>query len=176
MSPQEYSDVRGQEADGMEYSKELRAKVVERALARTDTQEVLAKEFGIGRSTIQNWVRQYRASGENPLAGGEKRPQAWTREERLDALLTTHGLSEEELGRWCRQHGVHTHHLLQWRRELIEGGGEQSKASKEARSLREENRGLKKELRRKEKALAETTALLVLKKKAVSIWGEPEDD
>ena len=46
----------------------------------------------------------------------------------------------------------------------------------EARSLRQENRDLKKELRRKEKALAETAALLVLKKKAASIWGEPEDD
>jgi hypothetical protein len=42
--------------------------------------------------------------------------------------------------------------------------------------VREENRTLKKELRRKDKALAETTALLVLKKKAASIWGEPEDD
>ena len=46
----------------------------------------------------------------------------------------------------------------------------------ETRSLRQENRDLKKELRRKEKALAETAALLVLKKKAASIWGEPEDD
>jgi transposase len=176
MSPLVNREGRGLERDGMEYSKEFRAKVVERALARTDTQEVLAEEFGIGRSTIQNWVRQYRALGENPLAGRDKRPQAWTKEERLDALLATHGLSEEELGRWCRQHGVHTHHLVQWRRELIEGGSEQADLNKEARSLREENRGLKKDLRRKEKALAETTALLVLKKKAALIWGENEDD
>ena len=91
-------------------------------------------------------------------------------------MLATYGLGEEELGRWCRQHGVHTHHLVQWRRELIEGGSEQANLSKEARSLREENRVLKKDLRRKEKALAETTALLVLKKKAALIWGESEDD
>jgi hypothetical protein len=34
----------------MEYSQEFRAKVVERALARKETQEVLAEEYGIGRS------------------------------------------------------------------------------------------------------------------------------
>jgi transposase len=33
---------------------------------------------------------------------------------------------------------------------------------------------LEQELRRKERALAETAALLVLRKKAQAIWGEPE--
>ncbi len=46
----------------------------------------------------------------------------------------------------------------------------------EMRALRQEVRTLKKELRRKDKALAETAALLVLKKKAAAIWGETEDD
>jgi transposase-like protein len=69
---------------------------------------------------------------------------------------------------------LHTHHLERWRRELIEGRGKGLESK--LRVLREENRTLKKALRRKEKALAETAALLVLKKKAVSIWGELEDD
>lgn len=106
----------------------------------------------------------------------DKRPQSWTTEERLEALLATHGLAEEELGSWCREHGVHTHHLAQWRRELVEGSSQKVNGSADTRALREENRALKKELRRKDKALAETTALLVLKKKATSIWGEVEDD
>ena len=91
--------------------------------------------------------------------------------------MQTHGLSDEELGAWCRSQGLHTHHLVQWRRELLAGASAGSKASPSAmRALRDEVRTLKKELRRKDKALAETTALLVLKKKAASIWGEPEDD
>jgi transposase-like protein len=94
----------------------------------------------------------------------------------LEALIETAGLSEEELGSWCRGHGLHTHHLAQWRRELA-GERTGGKASQETlRALQAENRELKKALRRKEKALAETAALLVLKKKAQAIWGEREDD
>lgn len=101
------------------------------------------------------------------------KPQSWSREHRLEALLETHSLSEEELGKWCRERGLHTHHLKQWRQDLA---SESSPSDAEAKALRQENRELKKDLRRKEKALAETSALLVLKKKAAAIWGENEDD
>jgi transposase-like protein len=94
----------------------------------------------------------------------------------LNALIESSALSADELGAWCRGQGLHTHHLERWRRELIEGQGRGKGSQSTLRSLREENRSLKKELRRKEKALAETAALLVLKKKAASMWGEPEDD
>jgi transposase len=160
----------------MQHSEELKAKVIERALRGGSTQDALAEEFGVSRSTVQNWMRQHRASGVRPLDSKDKRPQCWTREERLEALLATHGLAEQELGSWCRERGIHTHHLAQWRRELVEGSSEKAAGVSEARALRQENRALKKELRRKDKALAETTALLVLKKKASSIWGEIEDD
>ena len=46
----------------------------------------------------------------------------------------------------------------------------------ELRALRIENKQLKKEVTRKNSALAEATALLILKKKADLIWGEPEDE
>jgi len=160
----------------MQYSQEVKAKLIERALRGGSTQDVLAEEFGISRSTVQNWMREYRASGDRPLTQKDKRPQSWTTEERLEALLATHGLAEQELGSWCRERGVHTHHLAQWRRELVEGSNEKVIGTGETRALRQENHALKKELRRKDKALAETAALLVLKKKAASIWGEVEDD
>jgi len=105
-----------------------------------------------------------------------KRPQDWTGEERLQALIETAGLSEEQVGSWCRGHGLHTHHLAQWRRELTAGRPGDQGSQETVRALRAENRELKKALRRKEQALAETAALLVLKKKAASIWGEREDD
>jgi transposase-like protein len=160
----------------MQYSQEVKAKLIERALRGESTQDALAEQFGISRRTVQNWVREYRASGDRPLTQKDKRPQSWTTEERLEALLASHGLAEEALGAWCRERGVHTHHLAQWRRELVEGSNEKVIGAVETRALREENRALKKELRRKDKALAETAALLVLKKKAASIWGEVEDD
>jgi len=161
----------------MEHSKELREAVVRKALTEEIGQEALAKEFGVSRSSVQNWLRVYRKSGAGMVTKKERRPQEWTVEERLGALMQTHGLSAEELGAWCRGQGVHTHHLVQWRRELLESASAGSKESHSAvRAMREELRALKKELRRKDKALAETAALLVLKKKAASIWGEPEDD
>ena len=159
----------------MEHSKQLREAVVCKALGGDVPQEVLAKEFGVSRTSVQNWLREYRNTGAGVVMKRERRPQEWTVEERLEALMQTHGLADEELGAWCRGQGLHTHHLGQWRRELLESAG--SKESQRAmRALREEVRTLKKELRRKDKALAETTALLVLKKKAATIWGEPEDD
>ena len=160
----------------MQYSQEVKAKLIERALRGESTQDALAEQFGISRRTVQNWVREYRASGDRPLTQKDKRPQSWTTEERLEALLASHGLAEEELGAWCRERGVHTHHLAQWRRELVEGLSQKVTGAGETRALRQENHALKKELRRKDKALAETAALLVLKKKAASIWGEVEDD
>ena len=110
----------------MQYSKELRAKVVERALGGGSTQDGLAEEFGVSRSTVQNWMREHRASGVTSLGRKDKRPQSWTREERLDAVLATHALGEDELGAWCRERGLHTHHLAQWRRELVEGPSEKA--------------------------------------------------
>ena len=68
---------------------------------------------------------------------------------------------------------MHTHQLKRWGQDALlgTGGGKARAEQAEARRLREENRLLKKELRRKDKALAETTALLVLKKKPSRFGG-----
>lgn len=107
----------------------------------------------------------------------ERRPQDWSPEERFWALVETEGLSEEERGAWCRRQGLHTHHLVQWRGEMLASrdGPGAAAGQTELRRLREENKALRKDLRRMEAALAETSALRVLKKKAASIWGENED-
>ena len=71
----------------MEYSVEFREQVIEKALSSGQGQEVLAEEFGIGRSTLQKWLRDYRNSGEQSLAKQEKRPADWSEEERFAAVL-----------------------------------------------------------------------------------------
>ena len=160
----------------MQYSELIRREILGKALSGEMTHSRLAEEYGVGRSTIGKWLRDDRHRGMQRLASTDQRPQSWNREQRLNALLETHALSDEERGAWCRQRGVHTHHLEQWRRELVEGSAQPVGGGVETRSLRQENLVLKKELRRKEKALAEAAALLVLKKKASSFWGETEDD
>jgi len=156
------------------YSTQIRENAVKKALTGHATKRQIADKMGVGLSTLQRWVRETQKYGEPSMAKHEKRPQDWTREERLNALLETAKLSEEELGAWCRQKGIHTHHLKKWHKEFTQ---EQPNGQvSEVKNLKKEVKDLKKELNRKDKALSETSALLVLKKKADAIWGDQEED
>jgi transposase-like protein len=106
-----------------------------------------------------------------------RRPQDWTAEEKLQAVIEAAGLSEAELGEFLRRQGLHETQLQQWRDEVLAGLEQHpkrgsKKSSPEARRVRE----LERELARKEKALAEAAALLVLQKKVRSILGDEADD
>ena len=101
-----------------------------------------------------------------------KRPQDWSAEEKLAAVLEAAALSEENLGVFLRTRGLHDAQLQQWRDQMLIGL--EPKAVKRSESKR--IHALEKELRRKDMALAETAALLVLKKKAQEIWGDEDDD
>lgn len=89
----------------------------------------------------------------------------------MDVVVRAEGLEGEDLGAFLRGEGVHLAELEQWRelaREALSGARRKA-PSKELRQL-------KAELARKEKALAETAALIVLKKKVAAIWGDEDDD
>ena len=79
---------------------------------------------------------------------------------------------------YCREKGIYTHHIKQWKQEVIQAntGANRQDDKAQLKTLKEENKPLKQELRRKEKVLAETAALLVLKKKAQQIWGSDADN
>jgi transposase-like protein len=163
----------------MEYPKAFKERIVKKALGMEMTQEAFVKAHGISRSSLQKWLRDARRGAVTEVAKNtEKRPQDWSAQERFAALVESSALAEQERGAWCRRHGLHSHHLQQWKRDAIAGSGAKACAQDKAqmRKLREQNRRLNKELRRKDKALAETSALLVLKKKAHLIWGDDEDD
>ena len=81
----------------MNFSSSLRERVVAEALSRSQTQGEIAEQFGVGRSTVQNWLRQSRKNG-SKMDSKTKKPQSWSREQRLEALLETHQLSEEAPG------------------------------------------------------------------------------
>ena len=149
----------------------------------------LGDEVGVHPSTLSRWLIE--AATVRSMAkrktrkqtaekqDGMKRPQDWRPEEKLQAVLEAASLSEEELGEFLRRRGLHQAQLDEWR-ELVTkaaldnlGGSRRSRrTSPEAKRIRE----LEKELHRKDKALAETAALLVLKKKVDAIWGDVDDD
>jgi len=135
----------------------------------------LSQELGISQSTLSRWLRERITLGLNGEHMGQRRPEDWSAEEKLEALLNYGKLAEEQKGAFLREKGLHEAHLGRWKTELIEamklkpfGGGKKDPQQKRIAAL-------EKELRRKEAALAEAAALLVLKKKADAIWGESED-
>jgi transposase-like protein len=109
-----------------------------------------------------------------------RRPRDWSGKERFEAILDSNSLKGNELGAYLRKKGLTTSHLEKWKQEFI-NSTEKSKVgrppkSPEEKLLLKENKALKRDLHRKDKALAETSALLILKKKAQEIWGTPEDE
>ena len=103
----------------------------------------------------------------------------WSPEEKFEAVIKAAQLAEVELGEYLRRAGLHSSDLAQWRKDVLGALAEQSrgrpKLPAELVELRKRNEQLEQDLRRKEKALAEASALLVLKKKAELIWGVRED-
>lgn len=131
----------------------------------------VADDMNVSYVTLKNWVKRKSLDDVSASAAKEKRPQDWQRDEQLAALMETHGLDEEALQAWCRERGIFPHHLDTWRRNFIT---EQAPApvpeGRVLKSLKSEVDELKAELRRKDKALAEAAALLVLQKKFRALW------
>ena len=159
----------------MPYSERFKQQMVAKmAGPRAISASALAKEVGVSQPTLSGWLRRAKvgAMAKTKKIKAAKRPQDWTAAEKLGAVREAIGLAEEELGAYLRGRGLKQTHLDQWRQQMLTGleaasGRRSSKPSPEARRIRE----LEKELDRKEKALAEAAALLVLKKKAEAIWG-----
>lgn len=175
----------------MEYTDRFRSKMVRKMLGPSGvTATALAAKVGVPQPTLSRWLREAATLGAMSTEHDDDapappatpaKPRQWTPEEKLRVIGAAHGLEGEALGALLRREGVHLAELEEWRRAAQQalgapgGTGRAKVARGEARRVRE----LERELRRKDKALAEVTALLVLKKKAAAIWGtegEDEDD
>lgn len=162
----------------MGYSIQIKEAVLQKVLSGSKPHHEISQDFGVGRSTIGKWLRQYKKDGNINLKSKAKRPKDWTSEQRISALIETGSMTSEDCVVWCRKKGIFPHHLEQWRKDAICGMSniaDKQQVEKE-KQYKKEISFLKRDLSRKEKALAETAALLVLKKKAQAIWGEPEAD
>ena len=131
--------------------------------------------LGIGNWTPNEGATQTWGDVAEALAGGKK-SGGWTAAARLDAVVTTASLSEEEKNAWCRAQGLYPSELAHWR-EAATGALERPGAAVKTPSVAEGRRvrELERELRRKEKALAEAAALLVLSKKREAIFHKDAD-
>jgi len=169
------------------FSQSFKKQAVEKALNRLDniTLKEVADTLGVGLSSLSRWILQAKKQELETMSPNErmnmtkdKRPQDWTLEERLNMIITCSLLEEVDLGEYCRKQGLYPHHIAQWKLDFANGNNANNKTTShtEIKTLKHENKALRKELHRKDKALAETAALLVLKKKVNEIWGNDEDN
>lgn len=158
------------------YSKEFKESVLQRLEPPTqDTVTSLSKELNISRATIYQWIR---AKESQPK---ELKPTTkWSSKDKFHAVLETATLTQEELAAYCRRKGLYLEDLNNWREQCIKANTADAKdpvkLEEDLQAEKRRSRELENELRIKEKALAETAALLVLRKKAQAIWGDPEVD
>ena len=139
----------------------------------------LAKEIGVCQPTLSRWKKSYGKVKGMSKDREQRRPRDWSAEERLGALRETGKMTEEELGSYLRREGIHSVQLEQWAKEFLEGQKALSPGGAKRRLVSEDKKKIKeleRDLRRKDRALAEATALLILKKKAELIWGLVEDE
>jgi transposase-like protein len=168
------------------YNQSFKEQAVEKALSRSDgtTLAEITESLGIGASTLHKWMVKSRNQAlgldterDSARISGvrkEKRPQDWSPEERLEMVIACGSLDEAAMSELCRERGLYAHHVIQWKQDFIIGSTANERA--DAKGLKGEVRELKKELNRKDRALAETAALLVLQKKVNAIWGNDEDN
>lgn len=157
------------------YSSEFKEAIVSKLVNRGDqTIEEICKREGVGKSTAVNWLRA-RVNIANMAK--QKITKKWTPEEKLKAIIETSLMSEEELGVFLRREGLHSHQLQEWREEVLKGLQSAPRKSQSKKDERDERiKSLEHELRRKDKALAEASALLILQKKIDLIWGSKSED
>jgi transposase-like protein len=107
-----------------------------------------------------------------------KSPRQWSAEEKFQVVLEAAALSADELGAFLRRKGLHAAQLEEWRSIVAQSATAALATSKSNKRSPERKKiaALERELLRKDKALAEVTALLALKKKLEAILGEEDDD
>jgi hypothetical protein len=157
-----------------EYSEAFKEQALAKVFRRGDrTIESVAEELNMSVLTLKGWMKKTLPNDQTRAVRKEKRPEDWRVEERLLALQESHGLEGEPLHAWCREKGLFSHQLAQWKADFcgLAGATESREGVRELRALKAENQRLQRELSRKEKALAEAAALLVLQKKYQALWG-----
>lgn len=164
----------------MRYSSGFKNSMVQR-MAGTNpvSANALSQEVGVAQGTLSRWLRAASTLGTMSKRKDAVKPKStrqWTAEEKHRVVVEASSLSEDELGEFLRKKGLHSAQIEEWTAlavaALDTSKPRRRKASPEAKRTKE----LERELRRKEKALAEVAALLVLKKKAQEIWGDEDDD
>jgi transposase-like protein len=161
------------------YSLERKAAILKKLLPPLNMSVAeLSRQENISNVTLYAWRKQMRERG-HVVPGSQLSPEQWSAEAKVAVVAETLTLSEVELSEYCRKRGLFPNQVKMWKEACLNS---QRPAVKSSAAAREETRqdkkrirSLEKELHRKDRALAEAAALLVLRKKLNAFWGERND-
>jgi transposase-like protein len=160
------------------YSKERKEALIKKMMPPCNKSiSQLSEESGIPKMTLYTWRKKTQKEGK-VVPGNGKMTEKWSSEEKFRVVLTTSPMNEIEQAEYCRKKGLYVEQVTSWRDTCMFANSDtdtRKKGNKDQSKYQKKIRDLERELLRKEKALAETAALLVLRKKASAIWGEEED-
>lgn len=159
----------------MGYSEKFRQSILQKVL-RPGSSGIskIAEENGIHHDTIRRWLRLYKK--ETPLRSDNKKSSNRSPEEKLKIISESYCLSGNDLGEYLRKNGLHSSDLEEWKSLFFRSQKSPGRPSKnpEIESLIKREKALKKDLIRKDRALAEMSARVILLKKSQEIFGAKE--
>jgi transposase len=162
-----------------QYSEEFKASIIAKLLPPNNVSVPdLVKETGIPKDTLYTWRSKYREIQGSTVSDHGCQSGALRNEEKFAVVVETAVLNELELGEYCRRKGFYPEQIAGWKKTFIQGlspavgKSERAQLQRQTKTIKQ----LQSELHRKDKALAEAAALLVLGKKAQALWGESEDE
>jgi transposase-like protein len=161
------------------YSEERRQAAVAKLLPphHLSPKEV-AEQENISLGTVYTWRKEARAEGRCLPDSLGKGADGWSSQDKFSAVVETASMNAQETAEYCRRRGPYPEQLQRWRHDCEQAASlshtERRREADEAKQQRKRIKTLEKELARKNAALAETAALLTLRKKAKAIWGDEE--
>jgi transposase-like protein len=156
------------------YSQEFKQSIVQKVTSPGGPSITeMSNKTGVHYTSIRSWIQNCATTP------NMKKSKQWTPEAKLKAIAQTLSMSENELGEYLRANGLHSTELEEWKQDFYSSqkSAGRPRIDPELAELRSKEKELSKDLKRKDKALAEMSArIILLKKSRHLLWGEPEDD
>ena len=163
----------------MHHSPELKEAVLRRLLPpNNEPITKVSREEGIPQGTLTRWKNEAKAQGIAAPTG--ENAETWSTQDKFLIVVETASMNESDLAEYARKKGLYVEQIKSWRDACVNANGgiarEAANLHHELKESQKARKKLEKEIQRKDKALAEAAALLVLSKKANAIWGDPEEE
>ncbi|MBO0602442.1 transposase [Sporosarcina sp. E16_3] len=162
------------------YTQEMKDAVLVRMMPpNNESVKSISDDLGISAQSLYKWRNKARIDG-NATPGNGQTSERWSSEDKFLVVLETYAMNQADLAEYCRKKGLYKEQIDAWRSVCLSANtGEINQTKRLSQELKEEKKRtseIEKDLRKKEKALAEAAALLLLRKKAGAIWGDLEDE